>query len=62
MADFGWATFPPMGSVRGADQMVVVPDYGGSIAVGHVYSRALSTSELVATFRGQAARVAPASA
>ena len=51
-----------MGSVRGADQMVVVPDYGGSIAVGHVYSRALSTSELVATFRGQAARVAPASA
>ena len=54
-ADFGWSTFPPLGSVRGSDQMAVAPDYGGRIAVGHVYSRALSTSELVGTFRAQAA-------
>eukprot|EP00966_Prymnesium_polylepis_P329449 7385143-Prymnesium_polylepis.4 len=53
VADFGWATFPTMGSVCGADRAVVARDYGGSIVAGHVYARALSTSELVATYRVQ---------
>ena len=49
---FGWAWFPPLGSVRGASTMAVAPDYGGKIERARVYNRMLLTSELVGAYRG----------
>ena len=53
--DFGWSWFPSMGSVRGSETMRLAPDYGGSIASGQLYTRMLTTSQMMGNFRaGQA--------
>lgn len=49
VVDFGWAWFPPLGSVRGGATMRVAPDYTGRVAEGLVWTRMLTTSEMVGT-------------
>eukprot|EP01051_Picozoa_sp_SAG22_P001586 SAG22_NODE_63_length_23302_cov_17.506551_18_plen_813_part_00 len=47
----GWVWAPSLGNVSGARTWRVAPDYAGSGMHGHVWSRALTTSEVVGNFR-----------
>jgi hypothetical protein len=51
LEEYGWAWFPTLGSVRGGESMAVVPDYGGELLSARVYSRMLTTSEMVSAYR-----------
>ena len=56
LADYGWAWFPAMGAVRGAESMRVGQGYGGAVAAGLVYTRMLTTSEQVGNSRALVSR------
>jgi hypothetical protein len=55
----GWSWFPAMeNAVGGTSKMTVVPNYSGDVKLAMLYTRRLTTSELVGASRGMLKAVA----